>query len=80
VLLLALPLTAASCGANDAPVKTRDRTGARVYNMPDHFSSVASKCDGLGHRIYESDHGNDGSGRPGGLAVINDPRCNRVGP
>ena len=75
LILLALPLTAASCGQNDAPVQSRDKTGARLLNMPDHFSTIAIKCDGEGHMMYESDHGDDGSGRPGALAVIQDPQA-----
>lgn len=66
----ALPLTAASC-TNDAPVKTRDRTGAALMNMPDEFPTVAMKCDGSGHIVYEGD---DGSGDRGAMAVISDTR------
>jgi len=72
LILLVLPLTAASCGQNDAPVQSRDKTGARLLNMPDHFSTIAIKCDGEGHMMYESDHGDDGSGRPGAVAVVAD--------
>jgi hypothetical protein len=63
----------AGCG-NDAPVQSRDKSGAQLLNMPDQFNTVATKCDGHGHRLYES------SGSDAGMAVINDPSCNHVGP
>lgn len=73
-VLAVTTLAASNCGANDAPVKTRDRSGAALLNMPNHFSTVALKCDGHSHLLAESDHGNDGSGRPGALAVVIDAR------
>jgi hypothetical protein len=73
VVLLCTPLIAANCGANDAPVKTRDKSGASVMNMPNHFSSVAIKCDGFGHVIYENDHGDSGNGR-GVITIVQDSR------
>jgi hypothetical protein len=75
--LIAMGLTA--CGSNDAKVQTRDKSGAQVLNMPNHFSSVATKCDGHGHRIYENDHGDSGNGR-GMIVVVSDTNCRRVGP
>jgi hypothetical protein len=62
------------CGQNDVDVGGRDTAPAQVINMPNHFSSVAHKCDGHGHRIYEGDHGDSGKGG-GGLAVVADPSC-----
>jgi hypothetical protein len=47
--------------------------------MPNHFSSVATKCDGHGHRIYENDHGDSGNGR-GMIVVVSDSNCRQVGP
>lgn len=73
VAVLALPLAASSCGANDSDVVTRDKTGAALYNMPNHFSSIAAKCDGNTHLIFEGDHGESGAGK-GGLAVLTDSR------
>jgi hypothetical protein len=74
-LLAAIPLANFNCGQNDADIGGRNTGPAEVVNMPNHFSSIAVKCDGP-NRVYESDHGNDNDGRPGGLAVVpNDPRC-----
>lgn len=70
----ALPLAAGSCGQNDTDIGGRDTGPAFVINMPNHFSSVATKCDGKGHRVYEGDHGDSGNGG-GGLAVIDDSSC-----
>jgi hypothetical protein len=72
VALLLCLLVIAACG-NDAKVESRDTSGAVKYNMPDQFDTVAAKCDGHGHRIFES------SGH--GLTVIADQSCvNHVGP
>lgn len=66
-----------ACGSNDAKVESRDKTGAALLNMPDGFPTVAMKCDGRGHRIYVP---NKGSGDVGGIAVIDDASCRKVGP
>lgn len=67
-------LSLAACGANDAQVGNRDHAPADVINFPNHFSSVADKCDGHGHRVFIGDHGNSGNGG-GGVAVIADASC-----
>lgn len=66
----------AGCG-NDAPVQSRDRSGATLLNMPNKFDTIATKCDGHGHRIYATqNHGSKSSA----LAVVADGRCTQVGP
>lgn len=70
----ALSLGLTACGANDAKINSRDRSGAEIHNFPNHFSSVAEKCDGHGHRVFLVDHGSSDKGG-GGLAVISDPSC-----
>lgn len=77
--LIAFALMGNSCGQNDVQINSRDKTGAVVLNMPDHFSSIATKCDGHGHRVFIADHGDSANGG-GGVAVINDPTCTHVGP
>lgn len=77
VPILALALPFAACGANDASVAGRDHAPANVINFPDHFSSVAHKCDGLGHRIYEADHGSGDGKQASAIAVIDDPKCGK---
>lgn len=79
LVLVAFALMGNSCGANDVQINSRDKTGAVVLNMPDHFSSIATKCDGRGHRVFIADHGDSGNGG-GGVAVINDASCTHVGP
>lgn len=64
------------CG-NDAPVASRDKTPALKFNMPDQFDTIASKCDGKGHRMFETQNHD---GKPSGLAVVADASCNHVGP
>lgn len=75
-LILPVILLLAACG-NDAKVESRDKTGAVLLNMPDGFPTISMKCDGHGHRIYVP---NNGSGDVGGVAVVNDASCRRVGP
>lgn len=58
-------------GLGDAPIKSRDDTGAEVVNFPNQFANVAHKCDGHGHRIYVVTHGK--SDAP--PVVIDDPSC-----
>lgn len=64
----------AGCGANDTGVSTRDHAPANVINFPNGFSSVAFKCDGRGHMVYETDHGPKNNGG-GFVTVVNDPNC-----
>lgn len=56
----------------DASVSGRDDSAAEVYNMPDGFSNVASKCDKHGHRIFVVFHGDN---HYGSVAVIDDETC-----
>lgn len=65
----------AACGANDASVSERDHAPAEAINFPDHFSSVATKCN-HGNRVYVSDHGKGTN--PSAVAVVaHDPSCPR---
>lgn len=83
-VILLVSLTA--CGSewgNDAPVSTResgnaaDTIPAEIYNMPDGFSNVATKCDKYGNRMYTIYHGANLNSSPyGAVEVIpNDPSC-----
>jgi len=71
LLLLALCIPVAACG-NDAPVQSRDRSGAIKLNMPDEFDTIAGKCDGQGHWVVESQNHD---GKASGIAVVADKRC-----
>lgn len=63
----------AGCGSNDTSVTGRDTGPAFKVNMPDHFGTVARKCDGR-NMIYETENG--GTPGRGAFAVVpNDPRC-----
>jgi hypothetical protein len=46
-----------------------DTTDAEVMAMPSGFRSIAHKCDGFGHRVYES------RGRNPRLAIVRDKEC-----
>lgn len=51
-----------------------DRSPAeKVLAMPDSFSNIAIKCDGFGHRVYVTSHGD--VNRPSQIQVIDDPTC-----
>lgn len=64
-------LTLAGC-ANDAPVSSRDIGPAEKVNMPDHFATVATKCN-HGNRIYQTSHGGNSSSA---IAIVpNDESC-----
>lgn len=55
----------------DAPVSGHDDSPVEIYNFPDGFSNVASKCDKHGNRIYTTMNSN-------GRAVAvspQDPSC-----
>jgi hypothetical protein len=60
---------------NDAPVKSKDDSGADVYSMPDGFNNVATKCDRNGNRIYVIYHGDKAYGALSVVAA--DPTCKR---
>lgn len=72
--VVATGLVVAGCGAHDVKIQGTDAAPATRLNFPNHVSTVFHKCDGLGHRVYENDHGNSPNGG-GSIYVINDPRC-----
>lgn len=56
----------------DAPVSGHDVTPARILDQPDGFSNAAEKCDGYGHLVITTYHGDKAYAA---VTVINDPRC-----
>ncbi|PAZ15771.1 hypothetical protein CLM62_12110 [Streptomyces sp. SA15] len=60
-------------GKGDAPVKGRkgDDTPAEVYNMPDGFGNLATKCVGHGFRAYVTTNA-DG---PSNIQIVEDASC-----
>jgi hypothetical protein len=60
-------------GKGDAPVKGRkgDDTSAEVYNMPDGFGNLATKCVGHGFRAYVTTN-SDG---PSNIQIVEDKAC-----
>lgn len=56
----------------DAPVSGHDVTPARILDQPDGFSNAAEKCDGYGHLLITTYHGDKAYAA---VTVINDPRC-----
>lgn len=56
----------------DAPTAGHDASSSRVIEQPDGFSNAAEKCDGYGHLIITTYHGDKAYAA---VAVINDPRC-----
>lgn len=79
IIVLLAVLFCNSCGANkaieplrDAPIGDRDDSPADVFNMPDGFSNVASKCDSHGNRIFVAFKGDDNRAA---IAVIKDSTC-----
>lgn len=75
VLGIFLPLTAESCGQNDAGKGERDNGSAKaIINMPDHFNNVALKCRGT-TGVYVTNNSGDG-GTGSSLALLaDDPEC-----
>lgn len=77
--VLGAVLALAGCGANDAkgygdaPVKGRqgEDSPATVYNMPDGFGNLATKCVGSGNRAYVTTN----SGGPSNIQIVKDPQC-----
>lgn len=43
-------------GLGDAPIEGRDDSPARIYNFPDQFPNVATKCVGDGWRAFVVTH------------------------
>lgn len=73
IFFTALVGTLLGCGEEkDADIGGRDNVPANVLNMPRGWSTIAMKCDGHGHRVYASDHGDSFSSS---IAVIEDPSC-----
>lgn len=55
----------------DAPINGHDDAPAFIYNMPDGWSNIATKCSREGHRLYTTMNSN-------GRAIFvlpNDPTC-----
>lgn len=61
-------------GWGDAPVsgKKGDDTPAEVFNMPDQFGNLATKCVGHGWRAYVT---TNSSGHPSNLQLVEDESC-----
>ncbi|MFF4652945.1 hypothetical protein [Streptomyces sp. NPDC001380] len=60
-------------GKGDAPVLNQqgDDTPAQVFNMPDGFGNLATKCVGHGYRAYVTTN-SDG---PSNVQVVSDAAC-----
>lgn len=60
-------------GKGDAPVSGRhgENTPAEVYNFPDGFGNVATKCVGHGYRAYVTT--NDTA--PANIELVKDDAC-----
>jgi hypothetical protein len=60
-------------GKGDAPVsgKRGDDTPAQVYNFPDGFGNIATKCVGYGNRAYVTT--NDSA--PSNVQIVKDSTC-----
>lgn len=72
-----LGLLVAACGVDtNAEVGGRDTGTANVINMPRGWSNIAYKCDGHGHMVFASDHGDSFSSS---VAVIADDECQQKG-
>jgi hypothetical protein len=90
--LCALVLALAGCsqhhyderGKADAPVAGRhgEDSAAEVYNFPDGFGNLATKCVGEGKRAYtttkswtKDDDDDDPKFVPAHEVVVDDPQC-----
>ncbi|MFH9860408.1 hypothetical protein [Streptomyces sp. NPDC017202] len=60
-------------GKGDAPVRGRagDDTPAEVFNMPDGFGNLATKCVGHGFRAYVTTNAD----APSNLQIVQDETC-----
>ena len=67
----------AGCGDNDASVEGRDTGPANKINFPDHFDTVARKCDGP-NMVYLTQN-SDGSSSAVAVAP-EDRRCTNETP
>lgn len=61
-------------GWGDAPVsgKKGDDAPAEVFNMPDQFGNLATKCVGHGYRAFVT---TSASGHPSNLVIVSDEDC-----
>lgn len=69
-------------GRGDAPVGGRhgEDSAVTVYNMPDGFGNVSTKCVGPGQRGYSTTHfdqsdGDDTKATNASIVVVPDPSC-----
>jgi hypothetical protein len=60
-------------GKGDAPVlgKHGDDSPAQVFNFPDGFGNLATKCVGHGNRAYVTTNATG----PSNVQIIKDPAC-----
>ncbi|KRC99430.1 hypothetical protein ASE41_37325 [Streptomyces sp. Root264] len=60
-------------GKGDAPVqgKAGDDTPAEVFNMPDGFGNLATKCVGHGYRAYVTTNATG----PSNVQIVQDKTC-----
>jgi hypothetical protein len=76
--ILGLTLIVSGCAQKfvepfrDAPVLGHLSNGAVIGEMPDGFSNWAMKCDGKGHRVYTTYHGDLGYAA---ITVVRDTAC-----
>lgn len=61
-------------GLGDAPVGAKNGDRKDVIEMPNGFPNLASACDGHGHRVYVTSHGDKNTSAP---AIVDDPTCGR---
>ncbi len=61
-------------GTGDAPVdmSKRDSSAPYIYEFPNLFGNIASKCDHFGHRLYVTTNRDN---FPSNVVVITDPTC-----
>ncbi|MEV2223737.1 hypothetical protein AB0E01_28205 [Nocardia vinacea] len=69
-------------GKADSPVSGRhgENSAAEVYNFPDGFGNVATKCVGKGKRGYTTTRSVQGDGKdiwiiPANAVIVDDPEC-----
>lgn len=79
-VLLASALALTGCAAEwsrDAPRAAADEiSAARVIQMPDGFSNIATKCvDGLRYSTIYHYSSSEAGGSYGALSVVADPAC-----
>ncbi|WP_328535421.1 hypothetical protein [Streptomyces sp. NBC_00344] len=60
-------------GKGDAPVsgKAGDNTPAEVFNFPDGFGNIATKCVGHGNRAYVTTN----ASAPSNVQIVEDSTC-----